>query len=76
MHRKAVTAAAALTGSDQEIANAWFRTLSPRERIAQLIMIGFNGRAWNYRSREYRKFLKLVSQEHAGGLILDRKSVV
>ena len=70
MHRKAVTAAAALTGSDQEIANAWFRTLSPRERIAQLIMIGFNGRAWNYRSREYRKFLKLVSQEHAGGLIL------
>lgn len=45
-------------------------TMTPRERIAQLIVIGFNGHPMNTRTREYRKFVHLVSQEHVGGLIL------
>ncbi len=46
------------------------KTMTPRERIAQLIVIGFNGHPMNTRTRDYRKFVRLVSQEHVGGLIL------
>jgi beta-N-acetylhexosaminidase len=46
------------------------KTMTPRERIAQLIVIGFNGHPMNTRTREYRKFVHLVSLEHVGGLIL------
>ncbi len=57
-------------GSDAAIAARWIKTLTPRERIAQLIVIGFSGHPMNTRTREYRKFVHLVSQEHIGGLIL------
>lgn len=63
-------AAPKLTGSDEAIAGAWFKTLTPRERIAQLVMIGFSGHPMNTRTRAYREFVHLVSQEHVGGLIL------
>jgi beta-N-acetylhexosaminidase len=46
------------------------KTMTPRERIAQLIVIAFNGHPMNTRTRDYRKFVHLVSQEHVGGLIL------
>ena len=46
------------------------KTMTPRERIAQLIVIGFSGHPMNTRTRDYRKFVHLVSQEHVGGLIL------
>ena len=44
--------------------------MTARERIAQLIVIGFSGHPMHTQSREYRKFVRLVSQEHVGGLIL------
>ena len=44
--------------------------LDSARRIAQLIVIGFSGHPMNTRTREYRKFVHLVSQEHVGGLIL------
>lgn len=56
--------------SDQAVAAQWMKTMTPRERIAQLMVIGFNGHPMNTRRREYRKFVHLVSQEHVGGLIL------
>ncbi len=46
------------------------KTMTPRERIAQLIVIGFSGHPVNTRTREYQKFVHLVAQEHVGGLIL------
>lgn len=46
------------------------RTLTLREKIAQLVVIGFSGHPMNTRTREYRKFMHLVGQEHVGGLIL------
>ena len=46
------------------------KTMTPRERIAQLIVIAFNGHPMNTRTRDYRKFVHLVSQEQVGGLIL------
>jgi beta-N-acetylhexosaminidase len=45
-------------------------SLTLREKIAQLIVIGFSGHPMNTRTREYRKFVHLVGQEHVGGLIL------
>jgi len=57
-------------GTDQAIAARWMKTMTPRERIAQLIVIGFSGHPMNTRTRDYRKFVHLVSQEHVGGLIL------
>jgi beta-N-acetylhexosaminidase len=56
--------------SDQAIATRWLSTLTLRERAAQLIVIPFSGHPMNTRSRDYRKFVHLVSQEHIGGLIL------
>ncbi len=45
-------------------------TMTLREKIAQLVVIGFSGHPMNTRTREYRKFVHLVGQEHVGGLIL------
>jgi beta-N-acetylhexosaminidase len=55
---------------DRAIATRWLNTLTLRERAAQLIVVPFSGHPMNTRSREYRKFVHLVSQEHVGGLIL------
>lgn len=44
--------------------------MTVREKIAQLIVIGFSGHPMNMRTREYRKFVHLVGQEQVGGLIL------
>ena len=46
------------------------KSLTLREKIAQLFVIGFNGHPMHTGSREYRRLLHLVAQEHVGGLIL------
>jgi beta-N-acetylhexosaminidase len=56
--------------SDQATAARWLRTLTLREKIAQLVVIPFSGHPMNTRSREYRKFVHLVGLEHIGGMIL------
>ena len=48
----------------------WMASLTPREKIAQLVVIPFNGHPFKPRSRDYSKFASLVSREHVGGLIL------
>ncbi len=44
--------------------------MTPAQRAAQLIFIPFNGAAPNARSREYRRFVQLVRETGAGGLVL------
>ncbi|HVW87346.1 MAG TPA: hypothetical protein VHB50_21815, partial [Bryobacteraceae bacterium] len=63
-------AAPARTSSEQATAQRWLNTLTLREKVAQLIVIPFSGHPMSARSREYRKFVRLVAQEHVGGLIL------
>lgn len=46
------------------------KSLTLREKVAQLIVIPFNGLAPNSRSREYRKFVHLIRDVRVGGLIL------
>lgn len=48
----------------------WMKTLTLREKVAQLIFIPFHGAAPNTRSREYRQFLKLVRDTRVGGMVL------
>src|SRR5208283_4372276 len=45
----------------------WMKTLTLREKAAQLIFIPFHGAAPNSRSREYRQFMKLVRETRVGG---------
>jgi beta-N-acetylhexosaminidase len=60
----------AATLTDQAVAARWLRTLTVREKVAQLFVIGFTGHPMHTRTREYRKFVHLVAEEHVGGLIL------
>ncbi len=45
-------------------------TMTLRDRVAQLIVIPFSGHPINIRSREYRKYVHLIADEHVGGMIL------
>jgi len=67
--RKTATPAP-VSASDQVNATRWMKSLTLREKVAQLVVIGFSGHPMHTSSREYRKFMHLVSQEHVGGLIL------
>lgn len=69
--RKAAASPKIATSSlSQEAAVAhWMASLTLREKVAQLIVIPFNGHPF-HRAREENKFVRLVSQEHVGGLIL------
>lgn len=48
----------------------WLKTLTLREKVAQLVYIPFHGAAPNSRSREYRQFVKLIRDTRVGGLVL------
>src|SRR5262249_45379228 len=48
----------------------WMSSLTLQQKAAQLVMIPFTGEAQNTRSRQYRKFIKLVRDDRVGGLIL------
>jgi beta-N-acetylhexosaminidase len=49
---------------------AWMKSLSLRDRVAQLLFVPFYGDAPNPRSEEYQKCLHAIRHLHAGGLIL------
>ena len=46
------------------------KSLSLRDKAAQLVMIPFSGHAMSTRTHEYRKFVHLIRDVHVGGLIL------
>ena len=58
------------SSAEEGAAVRWLRSMTLREKIAQLVVIPFSGHPINTRSKEYRKFVRLVQQEHVGGLIL------
>lgn len=61
--------AAVSPATPDAIAARWMRSLSLRAKIAQLVMVPFNGHPLR-RSRETTRFLQLISREHVGGMIL------
>ena len=46
------------------------RTMTLRDEVAQLVFIPFFGTSPNSRSREYRKFVRLIHDTKVGGLVL------
>lgn len=54
----------------QKNVSRWMKSLSLREKAAQLVMISFTGRSISTRTREYRKFVHLIREVRVGGLIL------
>ena len=48
----------------------WMKTMTLRDEVAQLIFIPFSGAFSNSRSREYRKFVRLIRDTKVGGLVL------
>jgi beta-N-acetylhexosaminidase len=48
----------------------WLRGMTLRDEVAQLVFIAFHGEAPNSRTREYRKFMRLIREDKVGGLIL------
>ncbi len=48
----------------------WMKTMTLRDEVAQLIFIPFSGTFPNSRSREYRKFVRLIRDTKIGGLVL------
>ncbi len=49
---------------------AWFHSLSPARRVAQLVMVPFYGDAPNPRSSAWREYESLVRETGIGGLIV------
>ena len=56
--------------AEETIAVRWMRSMTLRDKIAQLVVIPFSGHPINTRSKEYRRFMRLVQVDHVGGLIL------
>ncbi len=50
------------------------KRMTLREEVAQLVFIAFHGEAPNSRSREYKKFFRLIRETKIGGLILNNVS--
>ena len=52
------------------LAQRWLKSLTLHDEIAQLIVVSCYGEAINVRSRQYRQYLKLIRDEHVGGVIV------
>jgi len=69
VHKAPVKSATTAPVSDEVAISRWMASLTLREKIAQLVVIPFNGHPFR-RSRDSAKFMNLVTKEHVGGLIL------
>jgi beta-N-acetylhexosaminidase len=54
----------------------WMRSLTLREKVAQLIVMPVYGESINTRSRVYKQWARMVRDEHVGGLIVTGHSVL
>src|SRR5580692_5496067 len=63
-------AAVAKRAAKPPVVRRWLSSLTLNQKVAQLVMIPFYGEAPNTRSRQYRRFLRLVQENGVGGLIL------
>ncbi len=56
-------------------ARQWARSLSLRDKVAQLIIVPIYGEPANTRSAEFRKYVHLVRDLHVGGVIVTGHSL-
>jgi beta-N-acetylhexosaminidase len=55
---------------EKPVVRRWLASLTLSQKVAQLVVIPFYGEAPHTRSKQYRRFLRLVQEERVGGLIL------
>ena len=67
------TAAPAKKAPPANPVQRWMKTLTPRERVAQLVIIKSFGNLPPLRSRAYRQFLKSVQIDGVGGIIVNNR---
>jgi beta-N-acetylhexosaminidase len=53
-----------------QTASSWIKGMTLRDEVAQMIMVPFAGHLLHPKTRAYRDFVKLITSEHVGGLIL------
>jgi beta-N-acetylhexosaminidase len=61
---------AAQPPSDEAIAERWMRSLTLRQRVAQLFVIRTHGNVGNPRGREWRDIVRWVRNTQVGGIIV------
>src|SRR5262249_53297051 len=57
--------------SDQRAAQALMKSMTLRDKVAQLVIVVTNGDALSTKSPEYARYKRLVSELHIGGLIVN-----
>jgi len=70
VHRPQATAKGPPPPKVSSAARRWMRGMTLRDEVAQLVFIPFFGTSPNSRSREYRKFVRLIHDTKVGGLVL------
>jgi beta-N-acetylhexosaminidase len=55
---------------DSGLAHKWLKSMTPREKAAQLLMVQFYGESPNTRSKAYQKYVTQVRDLKVGGLIV------
>jgi beta-N-acetylhexosaminidase len=55
---------------EEQAAARWMKKLSLHDEVAQLVMIPFSGQPLPKRSKAFQQLVRLVKQEHVGGMIL------
>jgi beta-N-acetylhexosaminidase len=58
------------TAKTSPAVRAWMRSLSLRDRVAQLVVVPFYGETPNSRTEEFRKYVRWVRDLRVGGLVL------
>ena len=59
-----------VAGTTNPTVRAWMRTMSLRDKAAQLVVMPIYGEAVNTRSATFRKYQRLVRDLHVGGVIV------
>ena len=67
--KKTTTAPKPPVSADRNVAR-WMAGMTLRDEVAQLVVIPFSGRPLNTRSKAYREYVRLVTRDHVGGMIL------
>lgn len=66
--------AAAPTPRERRVARSWMRSMTLRDKAAQLVIAQFRGSVPNARSKQYREYMSLVRDLKVGGFALVNRS--
>ncbi|HEY2842000.1 MAG TPA: glycoside hydrolase family 3 protein, partial [Bryobacteraceae bacterium] len=71
---KAVRPKPSPLSAEQRAVQAQMKTMSLRDRVAQLVIVNANGDAYSSKSPDYEKYRHWVADLHVGGIIINNAS--